>query len=146
MVPAVSEKMDLLSRFRTVSRRNVFRGAFWLMAAPAIAAFGSLVSRQDRASRRPRQVTVPAGSGEPVVLMDDIVVCRNRGQVTVFSARCTHLGCRITQAAGGLLVCPCHGSRFRLDGGVAAGPAARPLERLPYSIDPRTGALVVHVS
>jgi Rieske Fe-S protein len=46
------------------------------------------------------------------------------------SLRCTHLGCLLAStrpsAAGD---CPCHGSRFDIDGAVLAGPAIQPLER-----------------
>ncbi|MBI5584893.1 MAG: ubiquinol-cytochrome c reductase iron-sulfur subunit [Deltaproteobacteria bacterium] len=45
--------------------------------------------------------------------------------------RCTHLGCRpALDPSSGLLVCPCHGSRFDLQGRVVKGPAERPLPRL----------------
>jgi Rieske Fe-S protein len=129
-----------------MSRRSVVRSAFWALAAPALAAFTWMVSRQSRAWRQVRQVTIPGDSREPIAFVDEVIVCRGEGDVKVFAARCTHLGCRISRVSDGLLVCPCHGSRFRTDGSVAAGPAARPLERLAYRADPRTGALIVHVS
>jgi nitrite reductase/ring-hydroxylating ferredoxin subunit len=129
-----------------LSRRSLIRGAFWLLAAPGIAVFASMVSRQTRAWRQPHQLAIPADVREPVTFVDEVIVCRGEGGVKVFAARCTHLGCRITQTSGGLLVCPCHGSKFRMDGSVAAGPASRPLDLLPHHTDPRTGALIVHVS
>ena len=50
------------------------------------------------------------------------------GEVQVFSAKCTHLGCTVAWNAGdGVFACPCHGSRFASDGSVVQGPAARPL-------------------
>jgi nitrite reductase/ring-hydroxylating ferredoxin subunit len=135
-----------MTKLRGLSRRSLIRGAFWLLAAPGIAAFGSMVSRQARAWRQPHEVHIPADDREPIAFVDEVIVCRGEAGVRVFAARCTHLGCRITQASGGLLLCPCHGSKFRVDGSVAAGPASRPLELLPHHTDPKTGALVVHVS
>lgn len=45
---------------------------------------------------------------------------------------CTHLGCQPTlDPPKGVLVCPCHGSRFNLKGEVLHGPATRSLSR-PY--------------
>ena len=59
------------------------------------------------------------------------------------SSVCTHLGC-ITrhQPDGNLIACPCHGSRFALDGEVLAGPAPRPLRWLPMSLSEKGEILV----
>jgi cytochrome b6-f complex iron-sulfur subunit len=43
-------------------------------------------------------------------------------------AVCTHLGCLTAwKPELGLIACPCHGSRFNLDGIKVAGPAPQPL-------------------
>jgi nitrite reductase/ring-hydroxylating ferredoxin subunit len=140
-VPAV-----LSSLTAKVSRRSVLRGVLGVLAASGTALFGALVSRQRRLSRSPRRVSVPPDNGDAVTLMDDVIVCRGADGLKVFAAKCTHLGCRINRVADGLLVCPCHGSRFRPDGSVASGPATRPLEALAIEIDRQTGAMSVHVS
>ncbi len=50
------------------------------------------------------------------------------GELQLFSAKCTHLGCTVGWNAGdAVFSCPCHGSRFGPDGAVVQGPAARPL-------------------
>lgn len=58
----------------------------------------------------------------------------------VFSATCPHLGCRVNAVATGF-ACPCHGSRFELDGSVSAGPAPRPLDSLESRVE--SGRLLV---
>jgi glycine/D-amino acid oxidase-like deaminating enzyme/nitrite reductase/ring-hydroxylating ferredoxin subunit len=51
------------------------------------------------------------------------------GGLRAVSARCTHLGCQVHwNAAERTWDCPCHGSRFGVDGEVLEGPAVRPLE------------------
>lgn len=52
------------------------------------------------------------------------------GGLHAVSLRCTHLGCLLRfNAAERSWDCPCHGSRFDVDGGVLEGPAVNPLER-----------------
>jgi len=49
-----------------------------------------------------------------------------------FSPKCPHLGCNVHWSPDDHeFLCPCHGSRFRLDGQVADGPAPRGLDTLP---------------
>lgn len=53
------------------------------------------------------------------------------GVVTALSARCSHLGCTVAfNDDEQSWDCPCHGSRFGLDGRVLTGPATRPLRPL----------------
>lgn len=52
------------------------------------------------------------------------------GALHAVSVRCTHLGCLLHfNDAERSWDCPCHGSRFGVDGDVLAGPATTPLER-----------------
>jgi Rieske Fe-S protein len=52
------------------------------------------------------------------------------GGLHAVSLRCTHLGCLLRfNSAERSWDCPCHGSRFDVDGEVLEGPAVRPLER-----------------
>ncbi|MBZ5552672.1 MAG: ubiquinol-cytochrome c reductase iron-sulfur subunit [Acidobacteriia bacterium] len=59
------------------------------------------------------------------------------------SAVCTHLGC-ITQWKPELnmIACPCHGSKFKRDGSVEAGPAPRPLNHFAIRLTPDGDLLV----
>lgn len=52
------------------------------------------------------------------------------GHLVALSAVCTHMGCTVQwNTAEQTWDCPCHGSRFRVDGEILSGPAERPLER-----------------
>ena len=75
---------------------------------------------------------VPVGSG---VIVDEIVVTQpTAGVFKGFSSTCTHKGCAVNKVADGTIDCPCHGSKFNLDGTVAKGPATEPLESKPVSV------------
>lgn len=64
------------------------------------------------------------GLGKTGVYRDD------NGQLHAVSLRCTHLGCLVRfNAAERSWDCPCHGSRFDVDGAVLEGPATRPLPK-----------------
>ncbi|WP_432092710.1 FAD-dependent oxidoreductase [Streptomyces sp. bgisy100] len=74
---------------------------------------------------------IPPGSGAVVRLGGRrCAVYRDpSGAATAVSARCTHLGCLVQfNGAERAWECPCHGSRFAVDGSVLEGPAVRPLE------------------
>src|SRR5688572_923948 len=64
----------------------------------------------------------------------------NRGsgnQFFALSTRCTHQGCVVSafSTTAGASVCPCHGSRFAIDGTVVNGPAGAPLARYAHTFD-----------
>jgi Rieske Fe-S protein len=60
-------------------------------------------------------------------------VVKRSGKVSVFAQNCSHLGCSVTfNKNDSTFDCPCHGSRFHLDGTVAHGPAAYPLSNLDW--------------
>lgn len=67
---------------------------------------------------------------------------RDKRGLYAISGECTHLGCRIQHKDDNLFECPCHGSRFDLNGGVKAGPANSPLRHFEVSQTP-DGKLVI---
>ncbi|MET8771344.1 FAD-dependent oxidoreductase [Streptomyces sp. NPDC004658] len=74
---------------------------------------------------------VRSGSERLAVHRDD------EGVLHAVSARCTHLGCLVSfNRAERAWECPCHGSRFDVDGRVLQGPAVTPLERRALDLPP----------
>ncbi|MGT2462845.1 FAD-dependent oxidoreductase [Sinomonas atrocyanea] len=73
----------------------------------------------------PGQGTVLDLDGEPAAVYAD-----GTGALHALSAACTHLGCTVEfNPDQGTWDCPCHGSRFSLEGAPVRGPATRPLGR-----------------
>jgi glycine/D-amino acid oxidase-like deaminating enzyme/nitrite reductase/ring-hydroxylating ferredoxin subunit len=89
----------------------------------------------DRVTRRaPADAPLAAGEGRVVSHRGrQVALARDdAGDLHAVSARCTHLGCIVAyNDAERSWDCPCHGSRFGVDGSVLEGPAVGPLPRVP---------------
>src|SRR4051812_2932688 len=77
---------------------------------------------------------VPVGGGTVFESLEVVVTQPVAGRFVGLTAVCTHTGCIVDKVADGLIECPCHGSRYRLDGTVARGPAPRPLAARPVTV------------
>ena len=134
-----------------VTRRDFFGriGA----SACAVAAVGSGVVTLDYL--KPKVLFEPPTSfiaGTPLDFSEGVVrfqkekkayVIGTAGGVYALSAVCTHLGCIARYKSDEkVIACPCHGSRFDLEGNVIHGPAPRPLPWLDVTEDAQ-GNLVV---
>jgi menaquinol-cytochrome c reductase iron-sulfur subunit len=63
------------------------------------------------------------------------VVKQPNNEVVAFLPQCTHLGCAYHwDDPSRTFICPCHTSRFSMDGQVLGGPAPRPLDRFMTKI------------
>jgi Rieske Fe-S protein len=74
---------------------------------------------------------IPAGGG--VILSGPKVVLTkgSDGTVHAFSAVCTHQACTVNKVSGGVISCPCHGSKYDVNtGAVVGGPAPAPLPKV----------------
>jgi glycine/D-amino acid oxidase-like deaminating enzyme/nitrite reductase/ring-hydroxylating ferredoxin subunit len=76
---------------------------------------------------------VPPGDGRIVRVHGRRVAAYRdeKRRLHTVSPICTHLGCHVVfNSAEKSWDCPCHGSRFGVDGSVLDGPATKPLERI----------------
>jgi len=89
---------------------------------------------RDRLHAPPPRTAAELGNGEAAVLQvegERLAVYRDdAGALHAVSALCTHLGCQVAfNASERSWDCPCHGSRFDVDGAVLDGPANKRLAK-----------------
>ncbi|PBC39112.1 (2Fe-2S)-binding protein [Rhodococcus sp. ACS1] len=151
-----NQEQSLRSDQIALSRRTVVAG---IGAAAAALAAGSALFGRTRASAAPgpsagpavkpagapvKTGSVPVGNvpvGGGAVLGDAVVTQPSGGDFRGFSSTCTHAGCTVSDVSGGTINCPCHGSKFNLDGSVHTGPASAPLA--PRSVSVQGDSVVV---
>jgi Rieske Fe-S protein len=131
----------------SASRRRFFRRALAIVAGLPLAGLLVSLLRREQSRRPPGAVSIPADAAMGLSIIDGAIVYRGGdGAPRAFSGRCTHLGCRIERVVGDEVVCPCHGSRYRADGSVAAGPATRSLAPMRIEPDPASGGWIARAS
>jgi cytochrome b6-f complex iron-sulfur subunit len=109
-----------------------------------IAAFGGLIYQAARffsadvSTQPPHLFTLrpPADYALDTLTLEQVArvyIGRDARGLFAINATCTHLGCTVKHIGAGLVPaqfeCPCHGSKFDVEGHVLIGPATRSLER-----------------
>ena len=128
---------------RTVSRRAVVLGAGAAGAGALVvgcstvetpAATGQTADNPASTPVGPAS-EVPVGSARIFEAVGVVVTQATAGSFAAFSTTCPHQGCAVTAVDGPTIICPCHDSRFALDGSVTSGPAPTGLEPRPIAVD-----------
>jgi Rieske Fe-S protein len=117
-------------------RRAVLIGA---AAAPLAACAKKSSAPAGPPAAVGQTLTATADVSEATIVDGILITQPSPGVFNGFIARCTHAGCALAVKNGGI-ECPCHGSRFTLDGAVERGPAADPLVAQPLTV--RDGQIV----
>ncbi len=83
--------------------------------------------------RKPNKVEIHKELPANGILVNSDFILFDRDNATwAVSRKCTHLGCKINyHETDNLLECPCHQSRFTIEGGVTRGPAKSNLTIYP---------------
>lgn len=129
-----------------ISRQKILLGAGLGLVTAVLAACSTYGKKPEAAGESSTTPAAPSASGGPAapaakaiaktsdvpvgsgVIVGEVVVTQpSAGVFKGLSAKCTHKGCTVDKVADGTIDCPCHGSKFNLDGTVANGPAQEPL-------------------
>lgn len=79
---------------------------------------------------------IPVGEGRTdIINLRAIAIYNNNGTLHAFENICPHLACSVEwNDDEGVWDCPCHGSRFNVDGSVLRGPSIEPLPPLTIEV------------
>jgi Rieske Fe-S protein len=72
-----------------------------------------------------------------------ILIVRHEGKIYAPTATCTHKNCAVKLNPAKEIVCPCHGSKFSIQGTSTKGPAKGSLYRYAIKVDEK-GNLIVN--
>lgn len=130
-----------------MKRREVLQGALAVGLTGALAACDPGAEPPPAPPGTPLGSTadIPVGGGTVLSEIRIVVTHPSQGQFRAFSAVCPHTGCTVRTIADGVIICPCHGSRFSIeDGSVQSPPSPAPLTPRAITIvgGTSTGALI----
>jgi nitrite reductase/ring-hydroxylating ferredoxin subunit len=142
--------LDKVNSHPAIPRRDFLslagRGALWATLGASLVALIRFLGfaepepaaalTLDSPEMYPPGALTPAAEGRAFIGRDE------RGLYAIL-ATCMHLGCLVEQREQSF-ECPCHGSRFDVDGSVQRGPAERSLTRAALSLDAE-GRVVLHL-
>lgn len=124
----------MVDKNKHISRKDFIAKLGWLFAIPYMLIAG-YAFKQNAQINRAKNIRIPLQLNKGVTFRDGLIVVKNDKQTQFLSSKCTHLGCNIHAVENGELICPCHGSRFSLEGDCIKGPAKEGLQVLEYDID-----------
>ncbi len=129
------------SQYTLTKRRFLLFGASLAALYPIIRFLGFSIPRKPRTIEI--NTIIPEGGyhlGSEYILFD------NGTKAWALSRRCTHLGCTINfHEKEQILECPCHQSRFSLEGLVLHGPAQKALTRYTVERLKENGGYIVTI-
>ncbi len=116
---------------------EVGAGFLWFFWPNKTGAFGSDITVS--ASE------IPAAGAEPVRnTAGKFWLVHNDDGLLALYTKCPHLGCAVPFVPNGNppFQCPCHGSQYDINGVRVAGPAPRPMDYMPITVDDSGNAIV----
>ena len=129
-----------------ISRNKFFKILGSIIFLPFIYSWIFLIKRHQLINSGAGQLIIPLNLPPGISFINEVIINNQPEGFTIFSAKCTHLGCKIDNIENNHLICPCHGSVYKTDGSVIKGPSRKPLTKLKYSIDKEKANLIIELS
>ena len=117
-----------------------------LLAFPVVFIWVRAIRSHQILTPGPTNIVLPHDFPPGYTFYSDLIIYNQQGNLSIFSAKCTHLGCIINHQKNNQVTCPCHGSTFSSKGNPIKGPARTPLKKLDYTYDKTGKNIIVHLA
>ncbi|MGE5402301.1 MAG: ubiquinol-cytochrome c reductase iron-sulfur subunit [Ignavibacteriales bacterium] len=124
------------------SRKSFISWLGWLLFAGVVVVWDTIADKQLWKANIHEKIKISGPIPQGLTINGRVIIFRSNDNLTVYSAKCTHLGCIINKLEGEKLICQCHGSVFSNSGKPEKGPASHPLSVLNYTNDGKGGIIV----
>jgi len=132
--------------YSKISRKKFIETLLWLLVFPVTFIIWVRMIQINRlVSAGKSKILLSSDFPPGITFNSNLIINNHQGQLTIFSAKCTHLGCLINHQSKNQIICPCHGSIFSSLGEPIKGPARNPLKKLDYSYDQTGKKIIVHL-
>ena len=128
-----------------ISRKDFIKRIWGIILLPYVLLLLLMEQKHKQVSIQ-KIIKIPDEFSNPITFFDEIICIRTSQELKIYSSKCTHLGCRINKTDKGVLVCPCHGSSFNLEGKVLTGPATRNLTALNFVHDKKNSEIIISLN
>jgi len=118
-----------------LNRKDFIKGLMYLMLLPFLVLLNRMVKDHKRFGSTQQELRLNNSIPSGLSITDEVILYKTNKELKVYSARCTHLGCKINQIEGDEIVCPCHGSRYNFEGKPVKGPSIKNLKELKFELD-----------
>lgn len=132
-----------MDKQKKINRKKFFQWASLALLLPFFKLWQNTVDRQKTFSASTQTITINENLPEGVHFFDAVILIKTQGVYRLFSAKCTHLGCRINKTENGELVCPCHGSRYNYEGVPLKGPSIKSLTEIVFQVENAEGMMIL---
>lgn len=123
-------------------RRKFLKKILYSISIPAFILFDRAARNTDKAKRGELIKVNISDLTEGLNQFDKVFILKENSKIKAFSRSCTHLGCTVEKKSG-QLVCPCHGSKYDVNGEVVKGPAGENLHAI--DIKQENGIIRIYV-
>jgi cytochrome b6-f complex iron-sulfur subunit len=121
------------------NRRNFVKLLPYALAGGFTYPIGKFIFFSDSPNQKIILPLRNINNGITYLKQKQVFVYRKNDNIDIYDAHCTHMGCILNfNNQTDQFNCPCHKSRFDIDGTKLRGPAKRDLDKIAFKIKNKT--------